>query len=60
MSVPPLLDAQGKNLNNGYLDPTTLLTIANPLLDPPDYSKALIKKQSQIFGHTLKTKGAGQ
>jgi len=34
------------NLDNGFLDPKTLLTVANPELAPGDYQKALVKKQS--------------
>jgi hypothetical protein len=35
--VPPAVDEKGMNLDNGFLDPKSQLTVANPELAPGDY-----------------------
>ena len=40
-TIPPRIDNQGMDLNTGEVDPEHGLAVANPLLEPKQYEKAI-------------------
>ena len=54
------MTADGLDLLTGEKDELKTLSVANPLLDPTDYHKALMSKQSEYIAKTVMKGAVGQ
>ena len=59
-NAAPRITAEGLDLLTGEIDQVKTLSVANPLLDPTDYHKALMSKQSEYIAKTVMRGTVGQ